>query len=811
MIWPTNKFFNVLERRYGPDGVMIFRNLEKIQKKINKLQLDIDYLEKCLGFNVIPKFLFFKLANHRLRNSKVYHEIQLKLLQEEIKHHKKLLHEMLPKRDSLLSNIHSLVTWYDFLVINSQLKEICKKEYVKVNKRQEKKLKNLCKEKSFYTNFDIHKLIYNFSDRNLNDAQKSALMKGLRYGIPPVKINEFDIYTSFEMCYSGLKGLQIAESNITNERFKHKFAEHAYNYYQKYDHKKEKNFTDDEMHGLKELQRDKDIVILKADKGNCTVILRKTDYITELENMLQDRSKFKLLAEDPTIKRENKLIRHLLELKRKGAISEWFYDRVRPGGSQPARLYGLPKVHKSNHPLRPICSSVNSYNYKLAAELASILSPYTTNQYSVKNTFSFFKEIRELNFNASHICSFDVSSLFTSIPLEETIDIALTYLFEHNTTVNGLSKKQFKKLLEIATRETHFLFNEKVYDQIDGVSMGSPLAPVLANLFMKHLEEIALENFKGNLLSFFRRYVDDSFVIFERQTDIQPFFEYINTLHRNIVFTKEEQSNETDYFPFLDVKIMKINNSFRTSTYQKPTNTGLYTNWYSFTLRKYKINLVKCLLFRAWNICSDRNLFDNDCKTIKDNLLKNQYPEKLLDAIIKNFITEQTSLQEKPPTPLTVPKKEILMVLPYLGHDSSFKLKKSLVSLFSKAYPQVDLKIVFRTTLRIANLFRYKDIIPKRLKSFIVYGVYCTDCDACYVGKTKRHLITRFKEHTDVRKPTAVMDHVMNNNHNVIFDDVKILCQGISDKELLIKESLTVKKMKPIMNMNITSFPLEIF
>ena len=151
------------------------------------------------------------------------------------------------------------------------------------------------------------------------------------------------------------------------------------------------------------------------------------------------------------------------------------------------------------------------------------------------------------------------------------------------------------------------------------------------------------------------------------------------------------------------------------------------------------------------------------------------------------------------------------MVLPYLGHDSSFKLKKSLVSLFSKAYPQVDLKIVFRTTLRIANLFRYKDIIPKRLKSFIVYGVYCTDCDACYVGKTKRHLITRFKEHTDVRKPTAVMDHVMNNNHNVIFDDVKILCQGISDKELLIKESLTVKKMKPIMNMNVTSFPLEIF
>ena len=65
-----------------------------------------------------------------------------------------------------------------------------------------------------------------------------------------------------------------------------------------------------------------------------------------------------------------------------------------------------------------------------------------------------------------------------------------------------------------------------------------------------------------------------------------------------------------------------------------------------------------------------------------------------------------------------------------------------------------------------------------------MYGVHCTDCDACYVGKTKRHLITRFREHIDARKPTAVTDHVMQNNHNVVFDDVKILVYGKSDREL---------------------------
>ena len=78
-------------------------------------------------------------------------------------------------------------------------------------------------------------------------------------------------------------------------------------------------------------------------------------------------------------------------------------------------------------------------------------------------------------------------------------------------------------------------------------------------------------------------------------------------------------------------------------------------------------------------------------------------------------------------------------------------------------------------------MFRYKDtIIPKRFKSFVVYGVHYTDCNAMYVGKTKRHLITRFIEHTDIRKLTAVTDHMMRNNHNSIFDDVKIFEQGKS-------------------------------
>ena len=95
--------------------------------------------------------------------------------------------------------------------------------------------------------------------------------------------------------------------------------------------------------------------------------------------------------------------------------------------------------------------------------------------------------------------------------------------------------------------------------------------------------------------------------------------------------------------------------------------------------------------------------------------------------------------------------------------------------------------------------------------SCVVYGVCCSDCPDVYVGKTKRHLITRFNEHLDVRKVSAVKNHIMEYNHDVQFDDVKIMARGSTDIELLIKESLIIKRTKPKMNANVASYPLEMF
>ena len=158
--------------------------------------------------------------------------------------------------------------------------------------------------------------------------------------------------------------------------------------------------------------------------------------------------------------------------------------------------------------------------------------------------------------------------MFTCVPLQETIEIALDYAYEKSQTVNGLPRSKLKELLVFATSQTNFIFNGQSYDQIDGVAMGSPLAPVLANLFMRRLEETAMDTYAGEKPLYYRRYVDDSFLIFERSSHVLPFFEHMNNQHPNIKFTKEEENGE--YFAFLDIKIRKENNCFTTSTYYKP-------------------------------------------------------------------------------------------------------------------------------------------------------------------------------------------------------------------------------------------------
>ena len=186
----------------------------------------------------------------------------------------------------------------------------------------------------------------------------------------------------------------------------------------------------------------------------------------------------------------------------------------------------------------------------------------------------------------------------------------------------------------IATKSVSFSFNEIMYRPIDGVSVGSTLGPILANIFVGFQERHLFKKFSKPFI--YLRYVDDTFVSFGSRNDVLLFFHKLNGLYSSLTFTMEEENNNKQ--PFLDVLVERCDSSFLTSVYKKPTFTGLYLSWHSFAPRSRKLNLIRCISYKALNICSDCKIED-ELKVIKDIFINNGYPEEVIEDNIKFTLT----------------------------------------------------------------------------------------------------------------------------------------------------------------------------
>ena len=165
-------------------------------------------------------------------------------------------------------------------------------------------------------------------------------------------------------------------------------------------------------------------------------------------------------------------------------------DSIRPVGYICPRLYGLTKLHKDDIPLRPILSMVGSAQQKFASWLSSVLQPVLEHfrRFCMKNYFSFSNIIRNFIPTDMFMCSFVVCSLYTNVPLEETIEICCDVLFRCSLPKPTFPESVFKHLINFATSSDEFRFNNIMYRQIDGVAMGSSLGPTLANTFVGFCE-----------------------------------------------------------------------------------------------------------------------------------------------------------------------------------------------------------------------------------------------------------------------------------------------------------------------------------
>jgi hypothetical protein len=478
-------------------------------------------------------------------------------------------------------------------------------------------------------------------------------------------------------------------------------------------------------------------------------------------------------------------------------------------------MYGLPKTHKAGIPLRPILSSIGSFNYACAQWLSQGLKPLREHIYSVVDTFSFVANLKGKSFHNELMYTFDVKSLFTNIPVDFTINLILSAIFRDGAEdFKGLNKRRLKSLLGWCTNHTTFQFNSEYYSQIDGVAMGSPLAPLMADVCMNYILDEAMKRVKPSQQpSVLYRYVDDLFLVFRSGDDADSFFDILNQIHKNIQFTKETEINSC--ISFLDVRISRSTEGpVKTSVYRKPTDTSLYSKWSSYIPFQYKRNLVKCLLDRAYKICSTYMGMHAEFQNIKYRLAKNGYPRNFVDTCINQLLNKKhhsnsckDSSEDIKPDMYTVVK------FPFLG-DVSHHIRNEIQQfLFRYTTGKIRTRFI-NTTNPISNFFRYKDRQELLLRANVVYRLTC-NCGAAYIGETKRNLITRVKEHHPAHNKLQNSEVCVHLNqfpsHAVDFKNPEILGYANTYKRLLILETLHIKNSEPILNADVSSVPLYLF
>ncbi|XP_046406218.1 uncharacterized protein LOC124171124 [Ischnura elegans] len=462
---------------YGEEILRKSERFEKLRKKKGKLLSSPAFLQCCRDTSTLPSCVEVKHHLKTLAARKILRRTSEALLRERI-HHKRLdLHCLSEELYHIHLELAATLTATDWDTIDKLSFESSRAVETTHRENQIKKYEKLQSRRGPPVpdngpNKD--RTIVNLTDMTLNESTTEVLAKGLNFAITPRDIPRETIITEVE---SGIRKLPKTVADEVREDVTRVLRSAK---------PPKSNITPKERAALKALREDGSIVVLPADKGNATVLMKKEDYNRKMEELLSDLVYHKL--EKIPMAKADWETRAIIK---RSYIPVEEQRRLIVSVPKPPRLYGLPKIHKEGVPLRPIVSQIDAPTYHLAQYIANTLQEYVDNtSYHIKNSAHFVEIIRDLTIKKEDIIiGFDVVSLFTNVPIADSVDIV------KKLTSSGIPKN-FPKLVEHCLKNTFFLWNGSFYEQTDGAVMGSPLSPVMANLFMEDFEAKAIETYQ---------------------------------------------------------------------------------------------------------------------------------------------------------------------------------------------------------------------------------------------------------------------------------------------------------------------------
>lgn len=529
--------------------------------------------------------------------------------------------------------------------------------------------------------------------------------------------------------------------------------------------KDKNNLSVRQISALKSLNKKTHLIIKKADKGSCCVVMDKINYIKEAERQLNNDAFYKKI--DAPIYPETSIkYRDILStmLEKKLIQPEQACYLMPSNDARSRRFYLLPKIHKDMSkwtiknkmpPGRPIVSDCSSESYRIAEYLDYHLQPIACKHPSyVKDTYDFLDKLKHIKVpDNAYLITLDIESLYTNIQTHDGIESVKKMFLKHPSSTYFRPEKEIIDLLELSLKCNDFVFNDQWYLQISGTAMGKKFAPSYANIDMAIFEEEVLNLTDKKPLAYFR-FLDDIFLIWQHSLDdFKQFFELLNNHRESIKFQYLVSNTAVN---FLDVTVFKGNQyshmgTLDTKVYFKPTDTHELLHKSSFHPKHTFEGIVKSQLIRFWRISSDTNGFEEACTILFETLRKKRnYSRRYLRKIKSNTVDMLIACRS------TISPVGVGIGCAKRRCECCLYIKTA--SEFGSKFCVSEFTITGRITCNSKN---------------ILYLIECKKCEEQYVGETSKTLRARLTDHiSDINRycNTSVAEHFNQISHDGIND-----------------------------------------
>jgi hypothetical protein len=767
----------------------------KLKEKFGTAERNIWFNKQCLDKSLVPKYVSLKTKSNSKSAATAVRKAEISWITSELKFWFKVRDSigfyLFELHIQLINKLHAL----EWDSLDSKVRDICSKNLHRKTVQQQKKLVNLERLKvnssgrsstsNLSSKFTFSNKVKNLSNVDFNDDEVSLLGKGNKIALDKYQKKDFKLLAAHLDKNADIHRNKLLTNRLASILVSKKPRERLENKYKD----KLNSILTKSLKSINSKVKNNDLVITKADKGGTTVILERNEYIVKVEDFIK-KNNFESTKIDPTVK-FNALLRKKIK-DSKGLFNDWEKKFLTQMNPQTPRLFGLPKLHKDGTPIRPVVSSINAPAHKLSYKINSLFRNFTSfkPKYSVKNSIDLIEKLSKVKVpDNARLVSFDVTNLFTSVPVQESLLLAGKILDDTQFQEPSV-REELKTLLKACTDQNFFKFNGSTYIQKDGLAMGSPLSPLLAEIFMDNFERQLIENsnFKKNIKYWFR-YVDDILCLWEGSLrQLETFHSNLNKTHKNIHFTKEiEVNNQLNY---LDLSIAIQENKHHFKIFRKPTSTDSVIPMNSCHPFQHKLATFHSLLDRLLRVPMSTANFKMELGIILQIAVNNGYKKQIIYnllnkkkqmAAIKSVYSQQSAIP-----------MEGWITLPYIGvvsHRLGNVIKKE------------GLQIAFKTSPLLNTLMNSsKDCISNWEKSG-VYKLKCGDCDANYVGQTGRSFQTRIAEHTSARRmgnrSSKFAEHLLDTGHSFNpTNNVEFIHFCQKSKLLDVLEAIEIHKLK---------------